>query len=78
MADLARMRLTFEVAAVWGDWSAEYQAELGAEIRWVIDAGDTAAIEAWAEELEQLSGLARMAALCRAAEQRIHAGSASA
>lgn len=71
--DLERMRLAFVVAAVWAGWSAEDQAEYGAQIRGAIDSGNQVALEWWADYLEQASGLEHLTSSCRAAEARIKA-----
>lgn len=71
MTDLTRMRQCFQVAAVWCGWSEADQAEIGAEIKAVLDSGDEALAAWWADYLEQASGLAHLTALCRAAEARI-------
>lgn len=72
-ADLNRMRRAFLSAAAWCGWTEADQAEIGAEIKAVVDAGDEEALAYWAERLEALAGWAHLAALCRAAEARIKA-----
>lgn len=71
--ELQRMRTCFKVAAVWEGWTAEEQEEISAAIRAALDAGDPEILACWRDWLEDMSGLARMAALCRAAEARIKA-----
>lgn len=75
--NLERMRLTFSVAAEWLSWSAEDQAEFGAEIRSAIDSGNKQLLAWWNDYLEESSGLKRLAKLCRAAEARIKAAAAA-
>jgi len=72
-AEMARMRRCFSVATFWNGWSKAEQAEIGAEIRAALDAGDAEIIAFWQTWLEDMSGLERMTALCRAAEARIKA-----
>lgn len=71
--EISRMRKYFNVAAVWEDWSEADQEEIGATIRADLDAGDPAILACWQAWLEDMSGLERMGALCRAAEARIKA-----
>lgn len=72
-AETARMRRCFKVAAVWAGWTADDQAEFSAAIRAALDAGDPEILACWQAWLEDMSGLERMTALCRAAESRINA-----
>jgi hypothetical protein len=65
------MRNCFSVATTWCGWNEAEQAEIGAEIRAAIDSGDEALMTYWRDWLEDMSGLERMTALCRAAEARI-------
>lgn len=74
MTDLARLRRCFRVASIWCGWSPEERAEISAEIRAAIDAGDQERIAYWQQRMEQESGLDHMAQLCRAAEARIKSG----
>jgi hypothetical protein len=73
VADLARLRQCFLVAARMRQWSEAEQAEIGAEIGAVLQAGDAEAIAAWLQHLEEASGLAHLGQCCRAAEARIRA-----
>jgi len=73
MVDIERMRVAFVLAAAWEGWSASDQAEYGAAIRAALEANDEPALAWWEQCLEQASGLAYMADLCRAAEARIKA-----
>lgn len=77
MPDLDRMRECFLVAARMRQWSEADQEEIGAEIRAAVEAGDEEAIAAWQQHLEAASGLAELAALCRAAEACIRAACAA-
>lgn len=70
-AALERMRLCFAVTAEWEGWDEQTRAEAAAEIRAAFDADDEEMLQLWAAWLEDMSGLDRMAALCRAAEARI-------
>jgi hypothetical protein len=72
-AETARMRRCFKVAAVWAGWTADDQAEFSAAIRADLNAGDPESLACWQAWLEDMSGLERMTALCRAAEARIKA-----
>lgn len=74
--DLDRMRQVFLGAALWCGWSESDQAEIGAEIRMHVEAGNEEALAYWAARLETLAGVGHLAALCRAAEARIHAAAA--
>jgi len=74
--DLDRMRRAFLGAAAWGGWTEADQAEIGAEIRSHVEAGNEEALAWWAARLEALAGWAHLATLCRAAESRIRAGQA--
>ena len=71
MADLNRMRRAFLSAAAWCGWSEADQAEIGAEIKAAVDAGNEEALAYWAARLEQLAGWLHLAQQCRAAEARI-------
>lgn len=71
--DLNRMRRAFLSAAAWCGWTEADQAEIGAEIKSALDAGNEDAPTYWAAHLEALAGWAHLAALCRAAEARIKA-----
>lgn len=71
--DLNRMRRAFLSAAAWCGWSEADQAEIGAEIRAAIEAGNEEALAYWSARLEQLAGWTHLAARCRAAEARIRA-----
>jgi hypothetical protein len=72
---LSRMRTCFAVAAVWCGWNETERAEISAEIRSALDAGDEEMLSFWRDWLEDMSDLQRIAALCRAAEARIKADS---
>lgn len=74
--DLNRMRRAFIGAAVWCGWSEADQEEIGAEIRGHVEAGNEEALAYWAKRLEELAGWDRLARLCRATEERIHAAAA--
>lgn len=71
--DLDRMRRAFLSAAAWCGWSEADQAEIGAEIRAHVEAGNEEALAYWAAYLEYLAGWELLGRLCRAAEARIHA-----
>lgn len=68
-----RLRLTFGAAADRLGWSDADRADIGADIRSAIDAGDNDRLQWWADRLEEMSGLQQLAAMCRAMEARIHA-----
>lgn len=71
--DLNRMRRAFLCAAAWCGWTEADQAEIGAEIKSALDAGNEETLAYWAARLEALAGWAHLATLCRAAEARITA-----
>lgn len=71
--DLNRMRRAFLCAAAWCGWTEADQAEIGAEIKSALDAGNEEALAYWAARLEALAGWAHLAALCRTAEAHIKA-----
>lgn len=75
-AEMNRMRKCFNVAAIWEGWTEQDQAEIGVVIREALDVGDPEIIACWQAWLEDMSGLERMGALCRAAEARIKASCA--
>lgn len=69
--DLDRMRRAFLCAAAWCGWREADQAEIGAEIRCHVEAGNEEALDYWAAYLEELAGWELLGRLCRAAEARI-------
>ena len=69
---IEQMRADFPDAAKWEEWSAEDQAEIGAEIRAALEANDAEALAYWAEELARAAGEWRsFGARVRAAEERM-------